>query len=167
MQNPGIKYGIMFIVLVLIQVLLLNQVQFSGYINPYIYILFIMLLPLNTARYLALILAFFMGITIDVFSNTPGLHSCASVFIAYIRPGIIRLTTNREEDMNNYPGLAQTGISWFLRYAVIMVLAHHIVFFFVEVFTLNNFPHTLLRAVLSAVFSIFVIILSQFIIFRD
>ena len=167
MQSPVIKYFLMFIVLVAVQVLFLNQVQFSGYINPYIYVLFIMLLPLSTPRYAVILLSFILGLTIDIFSNTLGMHSFASVLIAYLRPAIIRVITNREEDMSDYPGLAATGITWFLSYAGIMVFIHHVTLFYLEVFSLQNFFTTLYRAVLSSVFSIFVIVLSQFIIFRD
>lgn len=167
MQNPVIKYFLMFVILVAVQVLLLNQIQFSGYMNPYIYVLFIMLLPLNAPRYAILLLSFFIGLSIDVFSNTLGMHSFASVFIAYLRPAVIRLTTNRQEDMSDYPGLAQTGILWFISYTAIMVVIHHFMLFYIEVFTMKNFFITFLRAILSSVFSIFVIVLSQFIVFRD
>lgn len=157
----------MFVSLILIQVLILNQVQFSGFVNPYIYILFILLLPLSTPRYLMLILAFIIGLTIDVFSNSPGLHSAASVFIAYLRPLVIRFISNREEDRNDYPGLLQNKFSWFLSYVSILVFLHHLVLFNLEVFSFSNFGNTFYRVILSSVFSIFVIVLSQFLVFRD
>ncbi len=162
-----IKYGIMFISLVLIQVLILNQVQFSGFVNPYIYILFILLLPLSTPRYLLLILAFLIGLTIDVFCNSLGIHAAASVFIAYLRPLVIRFISNREEDRNDYPGLLQNKFSWFLSYVSILVFLHHLVLFNLEVFSFSNFGNTFYRVILSSVFSIFVIVLSQFLVFRD
>ena len=162
-----IKYVIIFVVLVLIQVLFLNQVQFSGFVNPYIYILFIMLLPLKAPRYAILIGAFLLGLSVDIFSNTLGIHAFASVFIAYVRPVIIRVITNREEDMSDYPGLRQNGMGWFLYYTTLMVLIHHSVLFFVEVFSFANFLDTLYRILLSSISSIFVIVLSQFIVFRD
>ena len=157
----------MFIVLVLVQVLVLNQIQFSGFVNPYIYVLFILLLPLSTPRYLILVLAFLLGLTIDIFSNSLGIHAAASVFIAYLRPLIIRVISNREEDRNDYPGLLQNKFSWFLSYVSILVFLHHLILFYLEVFSLSNFGSTLYRVILSTVFSIFVIVLSQFLVFRD
>lgn len=154
-------------VLVFVQVLFLNQVQISGFVNPYIYILFVMLLPLNSPRYVVLIGAFLVGLSVDVFSNTLGIHAFASVFVSYLRPLIIRVITNREEDMSDYPGLAQNGFMWFLKYAVLMVVIHHVMLFYVEVFSFSNFLGTLYRAFLSSIFSIFVIVLSQFLVFRD
>jgi rod shape-determining protein MreD len=162
-----LKYAIMFVALVLVQVLIFNQVHLGGYINPFIYILFIMLLPVYTPRYLLLFAGFFLGLAIDVFSNTLGMHAAATVFIAYIRPFVIRSISNREEDRHEYPGLKQNSFSWFLYYAVIMVFSHHIIFFYLEFFTFTHFLTTLLRVVLSSLFSVFIIVLSQFLIFRE
>jgi hypothetical protein len=157
----------MFISLVLIQVLIFNQVQFSGFFNPYVYILFIILLPLSTPRYAVLILAFALGLIIDIFSNSLGVHSAATVFVAYIRPLVIRLISNREDDKSDYPGLNQNKLSWFINYVVIMVLIHHTLLFYLEVYTFANFFNTLYRVLLSSLFSIIVIVLSQFLVFRD
>ena len=161
------KYVIMFISLVLVQVLIFNQVQFSGFFNPYIYVLFILLLPLSTPRYLMLIFAFLLGFVIDVFSNSLGVHSAATVFVAYIRPLVIRLISNREDDRSDYPGLNQNKLSWFINYAFIVVFIHHAILFYLEVYTFANFFNTLYRVILSSLFSIIVIVLSQFLVFRD
>jgi rod shape-determining protein MreD len=162
-----IKYAFMFISLVLIQVLIFNQVQFSGFFNPYVYILFIILLPLSTPRYAVLILGFFLGLVIDVFSNSLGIHSAATVFVAYARPLVIRIISNREDDKSDYPGLYQNKLMWFINYVVIMVLLHHLILFYLEVYTFANFFNTLYRVILSSLFSIIVIVLSQFLVFRD
>jgi hypothetical protein len=157
----------MFISLVLIQVLIFNQVQFSGFFNPYIYVLFIILLPISTPRYAILILAFLLGFVIDIFSNSLGVHSAATVFVAYIRPLVIRIISPREDDKSDYPGLNQNKLSWFINYVFIIVFLHHAVLFYLEVYTFANFFNTLYRVILSSLFSIFVIVLSQFLVFRD
>ena len=157
----------MFISLVLVQVLIFNQVQFSGFFNPYVYVLFIILLPLSTPRYAVLILAFSLGLTIDIFSNSLGVHSAATVFAAYIRPLIIRIISNREDDKSDFPGLNQNKLSWFINYVLLMVLLHHTVLFYLEVYTFVNFLNTLYRVILSSVFSIIIIVLSQFLVFKD
>jgi len=161
------KYAVMFISLVLIQVLIFNQVQFSGFFNPYVYVLFIILLSLSAPRYAVLILAFLLGLTIDIFSNSLGVHSAATVFVAYARPLVIRLISNREDDKSDYPGLNQNKPGWFINYVVIMVLLHHTLLFYLEVYTFANFFNTLYRVILSSLFSIIVIVLSQFLVFRD
>lgn len=166
MTNKLIKYTLMFLVAVLVQVLLLNQVQFSGYINPYFYIVFVLLLPLSTPRYLLLLLGFLIGLTIDIFSDSLGIHAAATVLIAYIRPFVIRVISTREEDRNDFPGLLQNKFGWFFSYVTILVLAHHFVLFYLEYFTFSHFFYTLLKVIFSSVFTIFIIVLSQFLIFR-
>ena len=161
------KYAVMFISLVLIQVLIFNQVQFSGFFNPYVYVLFVILLPLSTPRYAMLILAFLLGLVIDIFSNSLGVHSAATVFVAYVRPLVIRIISPREDDRSDYPGLNQNKLSWFINYVFIIVFLHHAMLFYLEVYTFANFFNTLYRVILSSLFSIIVIVLSQFLVFRD
>jgi hypothetical protein len=161
------KYAVMFVSLVLVQVLIFSQVQLGGFFNPYVYILFIILLPLSTPRYAVLILGFLLGFVIDVFSNSLGVHSAATVFIAYVRPLVVRLISNREDDKSDYPGLHQNKLIWFVSYVSIMVLLHHLLLFYLEVYTFANFLNTLYRVILSSLFSIIIIVLSQFLVFRD
>ena len=156
----------MYVFLVLIQVLILNQIQLSGYINPYFYVLFILLLPATAPPWLVLFASFFIGITIDIFSNSMGIHAAASVFAGYMRPAVIRVISNHDEEYNDYLGLHQNKFSWFLLYTSLIVLIHHTALFYLEVFTFTDFFRTFFRMLLSSIFSIFIIVLSQFIIFR-
>jgi hypothetical protein len=167
MINYLAKYGVMFVSLVLVQVLILNQVQFSGFFNPYIYVLFVLLFPTNSPKYALLILGFILGFVIDVFTNTLGVHSAATVFIAFIRPGILRLISNREDDRGNFPGLKQNSPGWFITYVVMMVFIHHFILFYLEVYTFSNFFTTFYRIILSTLFSSVVIVLSQFLVFKE
>lgn len=167
MNNYFVKYGVMFVSLVLVQVLILNQVQFSGFFNPYIYVLFILLLPTNTPKYAVLILGFILGFVIDIFTNTLGVHSAATVFVAFIRPAILRLISNREDDRGDYPGLNHSNPGWFITYVLMMVFIHHFILFYLEVYTFSNFFTTFYRIILSSLFSSLVIVLSQFLVFKE
>ena len=80
-----------FLTLVLLQIFVLNNIEFMGFINPYVYILFILLLPLETPKWLLLFLGFLLGYTIDYFSHTIGLNIAATVLVAYLRPKLISL----------------------------------------------------------------------------
>lgn len=152
-----------FIILVLVQVVLLNNIRLGGYINPYLYVLFVMLLPVRTPKTLLLVLSFILGLTVDVFSNTMGLHAAATVFIGFARPGILRALSPREGyEAESSPTIKQMGLQWFLIYCVVMVLGHHIVLFFVEVFRFNEFFSTFTRALLSSLVTIIIIFISQF-----
>jgi len=166
MNKGPLWYIISFVVIVLIQVMLMNNIQFSGFINPYFYILFIILLPINIPRYLLLILGFVLGITIDIFSNTPGIHASATVFIAFLRPYIINSYNLDDQERMQIPSIANIGVKWFVKYVVIMIIAHHFFLFFIEVFSFSGFLHTLLRCILSSIFTFVFILISQFLIFR-
>jgi rod shape-determining protein MreD len=158
----------MFVVLVLVQVLILNNIQFSGLINPYIYILFILLLPFTIPGYLLLGLSFLLGISIDIFTNTPGIHAGATVLLGFMRPGIARLISSREIiEKGNTPNMTQLGFASFLKYTVLSVLVHHLFLFYAEAFSFGGFFETLLRCILSSIFSIVIILASQFIIFKN
>ena len=149
------------------QVLILNQVQLSGYLNPYFYLLFILLLPVSTPRYAVLLLSFFLGIVVDVFSDSLGLHASATLVMGFFRSPVINLISVRESDQSDFPGLKQTGFKWFLIYITILVLIHHFWLFYLEVFTFTGFFRTFIRAVISSVFSVFIIAFSQLLVFRD
>jgi rod shape-determining protein MreD len=162
------KYIIMFVVLVLAQVLLLNNIQFSGLINPYVYILFILLLPFTIPGYLLLGLSFLLGISVDIFNNTPGIHAGATVLLGFLRPGIAQLISSREIiEKGNTPNMTQLGFASFLKYTVLSVLVHHLFLFYAEAFSFGGFFETLLRCIFSSIFSIVIILASQFIIFKN
>jgi rod shape-determining protein MreD len=162
------KYVIMFVVLVLVQVLILNNIQFSGLINPYVYILFILLLPFTIPGYLLLGLSFLLGISMDIFNNTPGIHAGATVLLGFLRPGIARLISSREViEKGSTPNMTQLGFASFLKYTVIAVLIHHLFLFYAEAFSFGGFFETFIRYILSSIFSILIILGSQFIVFKN
>jgi rod shape-determining protein MreD len=162
------KYVIMFFALVLVQVLILNNIQFSGLVNPYIYILFILLLPFNIPGYFLLGFSFILGITIDIFGNTPGIHAGATVLLGFLRPGIARMISSREIiEKGITPSMIQLGSASFIKYTIVSVLIHHLFLFFAEAFSFGDFFETLLRWILSSIFSIILILGSQFIVFKN
>jgi rod shape-determining protein MreD len=156
-----------FVLLVLLQVLVFNNIQLGGYLNPYIYVLFLLLMPFETPRWLLLVAAFGLGISIDVFTNTLGMHAAATVFMAFIRPFVLNAIAPRDGyEIGTFPRLFFYGFKWFFKYSFILILAHHFVLFYLEVFSFAHFFHTLSRVLLSTVFSTLFIVLSQYIVFR-
>ena len=152
--------------LVFFQILILNNIQFSGYITPYFYIYFILLLPFETPRWLLLSSAFLLGITIDIFSNTPGLNAAACVMMAFIRPFIISsISSGTEFMMGTHPSLKNQGLKWFAYYSVILVLSHHFVLFYLEIFRFTEFFQTLLRVLLSTAFSLLLVFISEYLFY--
>ena len=162
-----VKYLLQFIVLILAQLLIFNNIEFSGFINPYIYVLFVLLLPFHTPAFIFLLTSFALGLSIDLFMGTPGVHSSATLLMAFSRPFVMSLYSPREGyQTGTYPRLAQFGVEWFVKYTVTLVLLHHFTLFYLEVFTLHHFFGTFLRALLSSLLTSLIIIFSQFFIFR-
>jgi len=152
-----------FVFLILFQVLILNNIQFSGYINPYFYIYFILLLPFETPRWLLLLSAFLLGISLDAFTNTYGLNASACVLMAFVRPFVISaISTGTEFMIGHSPSLKNQGMKWFAYYSILLVLIHHFALFYLEIFRFNEFFQTLLRVLLSSVFTLLLIFLAEY-----
>jgi hypothetical protein len=125
-----------------------------------------LILPFETPGWLLLISAFVMGFSVDVFSNTQGLHTAASVFMAFCRPWVIRMVASpREFEAGIEPGIRDLGFRWFLSYALILTILHHVSLFFLESFTFQEFFTTLIRVSLSTIFTVILVILSQYLFF--
>ncbi len=162
-MNIILKNILRFILSVLVQVTILNNIQVSGYVNPYIYVLFILALPFEIPNWLLLCVSFFLGLTVDVFTGTLGMNASASVFMGYLRPYILQLLAPRDGyEIGMFPNVACYGFSWFFRYASILVLAHHTFLFFIEVFSFANFSETLLRIFVSTILSLTLIFITEF-----
>jgi len=128
-----------------------------GYINPYLYILFILALPVQIPRWFLLVLAFILGMTIDIFSNTIGMHAFATVLVAFFRDGIIKLFTNIEEGNNPTPSFYTFGVSSYIKYVVLMVIIHHTTLFLLEAFSFSHFWIMLAKILLSSMVTILLI----------
>jgi rod shape-determining protein MreD len=163
MINYIIRYSVIFLILILLQVLLFNNIQFSGYINPYVYIMLILLLPVEISPWLLLLISFFTGLIIDFFSGTPGVHTAATVFAGFLRPNILRLFSPRDGyEVGAMPSMDIYGFRWFLFYTITVVIIHHLALFYIEVFRFADFFRTLLRVLLSSFFSVTFIIIAEY-----
>lgn len=162
------RYALIFVVLLAIQVLVLNNIKLGGFINPYVYVLFIMLLPFEIPGWLLLALGFSTGLTIDAFMGTLGMHSTATLFIAFMRPFILsNISTQDTADKKGSPTLSMKDIGWFVKYTMLIVFMHHFVLFFIESFTFHHFFSTVLRVILSSLTTIVFIIIGQFFFIRN
>lgn len=152
-----------FLFLIGLQVVLFNHIQWSGYVNPYVYILFILLLPVEIPNWLLLIIALITGLTIDMFGSSGGMHAAATVGMAFARPFILKLISPRdgyEAETRLSPQVM--GIKWFITYLSIMVFIHHVLYFYIEVFRFNEFFITLFKALLNSAITIAIIIIGEY-----
>jgi rod shape-determining protein MreD len=163
MINSILRFGLIFILLILFQVLLFNNIQFSGYVNPYVYVMFILLLPVEIPSWLLLLLSFATGLIMDFFSGSPGMHSSATVLAGFVRPYILRVISPRDGyEPGSDPSMLTYGFRWFLTYTLLIVLVHHTALFYLEVFRFADFFRTMLRVLLSSLFSITFILLIEY-----
>lgn len=154
---------VQFVFLIVLQVLVLNNIQFSGYVNPYLYILFILWLPLQTPKFLLLFLAFILGLSVDLFSNTLGMHTSATVFMAFCRPYILQILIPRDGyEINQVPSIRDFDFKWFAAYTSMLAFLHHLFLFYVEVFRFTDFFNTFLRVIFSWVFTMILIFIAQY-----
>ena len=108
-----------FIGLVLLQVLIFNHIHISEYATPVLYVYFIFALNAAIGRKALLLWAFFLGLAVDIFSNTPGVNACACTLFAFLRPFILRTQTVRDMAGDFSPGILAMGFSHYLRYVSI------------------------------------------------
>ncbi|HLC83855.1 MAG TPA: rod shape-determining protein MreD [Bacteroidia bacterium] len=167
MTNTIIRNIIRFFVLVLVQVLVVKNIELGRFINPFLYVLFILVLPFETPKWLLLVASFFLGITIDMFYDTSGMHAAACVLMAYVRPGILKLFSPRDcYEFGTQPSIQYLGTPWFLSYAGILVLIHHLVLFYIEIFRFSEFFSTFFRVIVSSIFTLLLVVISQYLFQR-
>ncbi len=156
-----------FVVLVFIQVFLLKNIALYNLAIPYLYILFILLLPFETPNLLLFALAFLMGLTIDAFYDTPGLNAAACVVMALVRTIFINITVQKEGfDNEPEPTLSIMGFRWFFTYVLTLTLIHHFFLFITEAFKVSEFQYTIGRFLLSSAFTVSLILISGLLFFR-
>ncbi|MDB5000994.1 MAG: rod shape-determining protein MreD [Mucilaginibacter sp.] len=156
-----------FILLVFLQVFLLKNISLYNLSTPYLYILFVLLLPFEIPNVLLFLLAFILGLTVDAFYDTPGLHAASCVLLAFVRVLFISITVQKDGfDNEPEPTLSIMGFRWFLTYALVLTLFHHFFLFNLEVFRFSELEYTLTRLILSSVFTVFLMLVSGLLFFR-
>ncbi len=155
-----------WIVLLFVQIFLLRNLSFYNLSTPFIYVLFILILPFRTPNLLLFLIAFGTGLTLDTFYDTLGVHTTACVALAFVRILFISVSLNRDAIDDPEPSLGNMGFKWFSIYAVLCTFVHHLVVFFLEAFKLTEFTYTLGRSLLSLVFTIFTVLLVE-VIFQN
>jgi hypothetical protein len=123
-------------------------------INPYIYPLLIILLPITVRPYNLLIIAFSVGFVIDVFRDTLGMHTSALVLVAFLRPLLFKLLNPKEQETNDLMDMYYHGVTWFVVYVSIVVFIHHSVFFLVEKGNFVSYHYTFFKTIISSMFSV-------------
>jgi rod shape-determining protein MreD len=161
------KYTGLFLLLVLLQEFVFNNIQLSGFLNPYIYVLFILVLPFKTPQWVLLVSGFLLGFSVDIFTDTLGFNAFSTTLMAYCRPYVLNIISGREEfDKGKIPSMAGYGIGWFIKYAATLIVIHHFTLFYLEAFSFHGFFFTFFRVVLSSAFTLLFIIIAQLLFYK-
>ncbi len=136
-SNSTFIIVIRFILLILVQVLVFNNLNFFGYINPMVYILFLYWYPIKDQRFFFILLSFLLGLMVDWFSDTMAIHAAATVTIAYLRPAVMRFCFGANLEFQNFRITNATQAQQ-IAFLTILIILHHLVFFTLEIFSFGN-----------------------------
>jgi len=152
-----------FLLLLAVQIVVFNNMNFLGYISPFPYILFIILYPVNGNKFGLLFASFLLGIIMDMFSNSGGIHTTACLILAYYRPYLFRFSFGLSYE---YQTVKLNDVLTPERFSFILlsVVIHHFVLFILEAFKISFFWDILIRTIFSTIFTIIICIIIIYII---
>jgi hypothetical protein len=152
-----------FILLLAAQILLFNNINFLGFINPYPYILFIILFPVNGNKFGLLAASFLIGLLMDMFLNSGGVHATSCLILAFFRPAIFKFSFGLSYE---YQTVRLNDVVTPERFSFLFlaVVLHHITLFILEIFTLNFFFNIIVRTLLSTLFTLIISLLIIYLI---
>ena len=162
MTRSGIWLFLSFFLYLLLQVTLLKNLVLFNTAFCFLYVAFILFLPIETNILALMIIGFFTGFVIDIFYNSLGVHASALVAISYLRNywlGVI--TPQGGYDANSRPTLEANGAQWFLVYTIPLILLHHIILFITEAGGFNRFGYTSSKILFSVLFTMTVLVILQ------
>ena len=163
MSRLGILQIISFFIYLLYQVLILQNVVFLHSAFCFLYVIYLLSLPVETNPLALMLVGFLMGFLVDLFYESLGLHAFACVFIMYVRNYWLNsMTPQGGYDSNAAPSLVLGGLQWFLVYTMPMIFLHHGILFFLEAGGFSMFWFTLWKVIASTIFTTVVILIAQF-----
>jgi hypothetical protein len=166
MNRSGILPVFYFVAYLLVQVMIFKQVVFFDTAFCFLYIAFILLLPIETNPLVLMLVGFLLGFSIDIFYDSLGLHAMSLVLVSYLRNYLLAaITPQGGYDAGEGPTMASNGLQWFLVYAIPLVFVHHALLFFVEAGGFGTFWFTMQKIVTSLLFTISVMLFLQYLSF--
>jgi cell shape-determining protein MreD len=168
-MNNILKNSIRFILFLLIQIIILNEVPpIHQFITPYLYFTFLLWLPFGTNRLTMTIIGFVLGFSLDIFTNTPGLHAAAATLVGYIRPTVLNVLLAQEtsEEVNKEPSVGTMGWGPFLIYVFILTIIHHFYLVLLEWLQFGNFTYFIGKVVATSLMSVILILLVELLMNR-
>ncbi len=150
--------AVRFLLLIAVQVLVFNKLNFFGFINPMVYILFLYWYPIKENRTAFISISFLLGFIIDIFSDTMALHAASSVTIAYLRPAIMRFVFGVNFEFQSFK-LSNTTLVQQITFLALLIITHHLLFFTLEIFSFSNLLIILKKVVFTGAATLVVCLL--------
>ena len=147
-----------YIVVMLLQVLLFNRLQLAGICHPYIYILCLLMMPITLPNSVEMLIGALVGLVMDVFCNSMGIHMAACVLIMLLRPYLIGRMVSDKERLTEEISARSLGIEAMMRYTVILVVIHHLTIFLLASWTWTHVGFALLETLASGLITLIVIL---------
>lgn len=160
MNSLYFKNGFRFLLLIVVQGLVFNHINLFNYLNPFVYILFIILFPVRKNIAPFLILSFLLGLSVDFFSDSGGIHAAASTFIAFIRLPYLKFVLGKSDFDYLLFHVGGLPLSKAVLYVSGLTFTHHLIVFSLEYFSLREFSTILSKTFYTSLFTIFLIILA-------
>lgn len=147
------KHFIRFVVLMLIQVLILNNLQFLGICHPYIFIMFLIMMPITFPQSLDMLLGVGCGLIMDAFCNSLGVHMAACVLITFLRRPMISNLVMDVDRLNSEINSRTIGLIGFLKYAIVLILLYHTMVVLLSAWSFIHIGLNFLQIILSSLVS--------------
>lgn len=147
-----------YLLIMVLQVLLFDQLQLWGACHPYIYVLCLLMMPITLPHSADMLIGAFAGFIMDIFCNSLGVHMAACILLMYIRPYLIGFIVNDKDRLNEQISLHAIGMEALLKYTVIMVLIHHLTVFSLAAWSWSHMGFVLLETIVSSTITILLVI---------
>jgi hypothetical protein len=166
MSRSFFTHSFQFIVFLGLQILLLRNLVLFDTAFCYLYIGFLLFLPIQMPKVMLLLLAFVSGITVDIFYDTIGINAAAALLLAYLRPYVLLVLTPRDDyEKSDSVNVHVMGWRWFSVYALFLILMHHLTLFFLELGSFRQVGFTLVKVLVSTLFTFLVLVIIQLLFF--
>lgn len=167
-MNNIVSGFLRFLIFLGLQILIFNNIKFSGYINPQIYLIPLLLLPLEYKKWVQYLIAFATGFVIDMFSNVYGIHSLACLILIFIKPNFVFFINGFKPNDGIFKPLPNVkDFNWLLIYNIGMVFLHQIIVSFIETFNFSAFFYIIWIAIVNTFFTVILILCIEYLFYSE
>jgi len=164
-----VRNTIRFVLFILVQYYVLFQIRpLHQFVVPYVYFLYVLWLPFSMGRMSLLLVSFVFGLTLDYFTQTPGLHAAACTMIAYLRGFVVNILIPQEGAEQNYKSPSPVSMGWapYAVYVIVLTLLHNIYLVFLEWLQFGSFLFFLGKVLATSGISVMLILITELLFFR-